>query len=143
MTTRLGGPHDLPAVVALESEIFGADAWTPVQVADEVEAEGHVLMVAERAGLVCGYGCIAIGGDDADLLRIAVTADARRSGVASEVLLALQDRATGATRMLLEVASDNLGAQAFYVAHGFAEIARRRRYYATGEDAVVMAHRLG
>ena len=57
---------------------------------------------------------------------------------------ALLDRAVprptadGAERMLLEVAADNPGALAFYGAAGFVEIARRRRYYRGGADAVVL-----
>ena len=40
--------------------------------------------------------------------------------------------------MLLEVRADNTGAQAFYAAHGYREIARRTRYYADGAAAVVL-----
>ena len=40
--------------------------------------------------------------------------------------------------MLLEVSARNTGALAFYGAEGFTEIARRRRYYRDGADAVVM-----
>ena len=41
-------------------------------------------------------------------------------------------------RMLLEVRADNTAALAFYAAEGFVEIARRRRYYRDGTDAVVL-----
>jgi ribosomal-protein-alanine N-acetyltransferase len=143
MTTRPAEERDMAAIAALESDIFGGDAWTPSQVADELGRPAHVLVVAEHDGVVRGYGCIATAGDVVDLLRIAVSVEFRRSGLASELLRALRDRAVGADRMLLEVASGNVPAQAFYAAHGFTEIARRRRYYATGEDAVVMAHPLG
>jgi ribosomal-protein-alanine N-acetyltransferase len=111
-------------------------------VADELATPMHVVVVAEQDGAVVGYGCISVAGDVADLLRIAVTPEARRSGIASGLLSALTDRAVGAERMLLEVASANRGARDFYAAHGYAEISRRQRYYATGEDAIVMARQL-
>ena len=44
----------------------------------------------------------------------------------------------GAERMLLEVRVDNDDARAFYAANGYAEIARRPRYYADGAAAVVL-----
>jgi len=145
MTTRPAQAPDVAAIAVLETDVFGRDAWSQAQVAEEVASPAHVVVVAERddGGAVIGYGCLSMAGDVADLLRIAVAPEFRRSGVASQVLRALHDRATGADRVLLEVASSNVGAQAFYAAHGYAEISRRRRYYASGDDAVVMAHPLG
>ena len=143
MTTRPAETPDVAAIATLESGIFGRDAWSRAQVADEVTSPAHIVVVAEHEGVVIGYGCISGAGDVADLLRIAVAPEFRRGGVASELLIALHDRAAGAERMLLEVASSNVGAQAFYAAHGYAEISRRRRYYASGDDAVVLAHPLG
>lgn len=143
MTVRPADARDVAVIADLETSIFGPDAWSGAQVADEAAAPGHVLLVAERDGVLVGYGCVAIAGDVADLLRIAVSPGFRRVGVASEILLALRGLVLDAERMLLEVASSNGGAQAFYAAHGYAEISRRRRYYASGDDAVVMAHPLG
>jgi ribosomal-protein-alanine N-acetyltransferase len=143
MSTRPADARDAAAIADLEAAIFGLDAWSPTQVMAEVESPAHVVLVAERDDVLAGYGCVAVAGDVADLLRIAVAPEFRRSGIASEVLLALHDRAPEANRMLLEVASSNLGAQAFYTTRGYVEISRRRRYYVTGDDAVVMAHPLG
>jgi ribosomal-protein-alanine acetyltransferase len=143
MTTRLAETPDVAALVALESGIFGRDAWSRAQVEDEVSSPTHVVVVAEHEDAVIGYGCSSVAGDVADLLRIAVVPEFRRCGVASQLLRALHERAAGADRMLLEVASSNVGAQEFYAVHGYAEISRRSRYYANGDDAVVMAHPLG
>jgi ribosomal-protein-alanine N-acetyltransferase len=143
MSPRTAETSDVAAIAALETAIFGRDAWSQAQVAGEVSSPAHVVVVAEREGTVIGYGCISVAGDIADLLRIAVAPGFRRFGVASQMLRALHDRAMGADRMLLEVASSNVDAQEFYAAHGYAEVSRRRRYYASGDDAVVMAHPLG
>jgi len=143
MSTRPAEPRDVAAIAALEAEIFGADAWSQTQVTDELEAQTHLVLVAEKGTTLVGYGCASVAGDVADLLRIAVSAEFRRSGFASEILFALHEGAAEADRMLLEVASSNVGAQAFYAAHGYVEISHRRRYYANGDDAVVLAHPLG
>ncbi len=56
------------------------------------------------------------------------------------MLAALRDIAgsRGCRRMLLEVAADNAGALEFYVAQGFADIHRRRGYYAGSVDGLVL-----
>jgi ribosomal-protein-alanine N-acetyltransferase len=45
--------------------------------------------------------------------------------------------------VLLEVRENNAGALAFYVARGFAEVDRRRRYYRDGATAIVLLRDLG
>jgi ribosomal-protein-alanine N-acetyltransferase len=47
-------------------------------------------------------------------------------------------RARGAAAMFLEVAAGNTPALALYAREGFAEVGRRRRYYADGADALVL-----
>jgi len=132
---------DADALALLERDAFGSDAWSPAQVEAELAGANRRVVVAEAGGRVVGYGAISVAGDVGDLTRIVVAAENRRSGVASSLLAALHDaaRAAGAVRMLLEVAESNSGALAFYRAHGYAEIARRRAYYAAGDDALVMA----
>jgi ribosomal-protein-alanine N-acetyltransferase len=44
----------------------------------------------------------------------------------------------GCTEVMLEVSTDNDAAQRLYQRAGFAEIARRRGYYRSGGDAVVL-----
>lgn len=51
-----------------------------------------------------------------------------------EAVLAL----SGVHRFLLEVAADNVVAQALYRKLGFSEYYRRRAYYRNGEDAIMM-----
>lgn len=132
---------DADALVLLERAAFGSDAWSPVQVEAELAGTSRRVVVAEEDGQVIGYGAVAVAGDVADLTRIVVAEAHRRSGVASTVLAALHEaaRQAGVARVLLEVAASNTGALAFYRAHGYVEISRRRAYYAPGDDALVMA----
>ena len=144
-TVRAATPDDLDAVVVLENDNLGADAWS-VGLLEEGLA-GRVptvhYLVAEVEGSVAGHAVTSLAGDIAELQRIAVTPSARRTGVASALLDASVALAAGADRMLLEVRADNAGALAFYAARGFVEVDRRPRYYKDGSTAVVMRLPLG
>ena len=86
-----------------------------------------------------GHAVASIVADIAELQRIAVDVDHRRTGLATELLDAVvsEARDQGADRLLLEVREDN-DAVAFYAARGFVEIDRRARYYRDGATAIVM-----
>ena len=136
---------DVPALTALEQEIFGADAWTAEQVAEEVDGEDRRVVVAEVDGRPVGYAMTRRSWDVLDLLRIAVLPDHRRDGVATRLLVETQalGRDDGAHRMLLEVSATNQAAVKFYAARDFVQIDRRTRYYKDGSDALVMRATLG
>lgn len=131
---------DAAAIAAIEREAFGDDAWSDALVDLELTAPGRVVVAAERDDALVGYASAAVIADVADLTRIAVRPDARRSGTARALLRTLLELSAerGAARMMLEVADTNEAALGFYAASGFAEIARRRDYYGRGVDAVVM-----
>lgn len=134
MTIRAATGADVAGLVALEVELFGVDAWSELTVTTSV-ARGTVLVAED--GELLGYVVLAGAGDVADLERIGVRPGHRRAGLASALLdAALRD--AGQDRVLLEVRADNASALAFYARAGFAEIARRRRYYRDGADAIVL-----
>lgn len=138
---------DLAAVVALERENLGADAWPEGLVAEGVTEQVPTVhyLVAEVDDEVVGHAVASIVAEVAELQRIAVDGAHRRTGLAGELLDAVVALALegGAERLLLEVREDNEGALAFYAARGFTEIARRRRYYGDGATAVVLEKPLG
>lgn len=131
---------DLAALSDIEQASFG-DAWTTALLAMELTAATRIVLVDDG---LRGYATAAVVDDVADLMRIAVLPEARRTGLGS----ALQDaiiervRSAGAQRILLEVAEDNDAALAFYRGSGWSEIGRRERYYPDGRDALVMERRL-
>ena len=131
MNVRPATATDVDALAALETDLFGADAWSPASVGAEVTARR--VLVADDGG-IAGYVVTLAAGDVLDLMRIAVRPDRRRHGLAH----ALLEAASTDRRMLLEVSERNAGAIAFYAAEGFTEIARRDRYYRDGSAAVVM-----
>jgi [ribosomal protein S18]-alanine N-acetyltransferase len=138
---RLATSADVDAVSALEVQLFGADAWSPPAVREELTGPRRFAVVACAPDVV-GYAVTMTAGDVVDLQRIAVHPDHRRSRVADR-LLARVVEAADVDRMLLEVSAANDAALAFYAAEGFTTIARRRRYYRDGTDALVLQRLLG
>ncbi|WP_166133809.1 GNAT family N-acetyltransferase [Nocardioides ochotonae] len=137
---------DLDAVADLEVDNLGADAWSPgliEQAITDEHASLHVWVAEDEAGAVVGHAVAAVV-DVTELQRISVAATHRRTGVATALLaevLRTAERA-GVERVVLEVREDNAGALAFYLAHGFTELARRRAYYRDGTTAIVLAREL-
>jgi len=143
---RAAQPLDAARIAALEVENLGDDAWSENLVFQGVSGTlpTVVYLVAEVDGEVVGYAAASIVADIAELQRIAVTPQRRRAGVAGQLLAGVlaAGRAQRADRVLLEVREDNAAALAFYAAHEFVEIDRRRRYYRDGTTAVVMRRAL-
>jgi len=144
---RIATADDTVWVTGLEQVALGADAWSPGLVADGIEGRVPTALYlvaaahsASAVGGVVGYAAASIVADIAELQRIAVAATHRRTGVASALLIGVEQEARSrhADRLLLEVREDNHGACAFYAARGFSEIDRRPRYYADGTTAVVL-----
>ncbi len=117
--------------------------WTAAEFADLLGARG-VFLIADPAGR--GFALGRVAGPEAELLTLVVAPEARRQGIARDLLgrFAAAARAQSATAGFLEVAASNGAARALYAAAGWRETGRRRGYYATpagaAEDAVVMAH---
>jgi [ribosomal protein S18]-alanine N-acetyltransferase len=133
---------DLPAVMALEEELFAPDTWTAAMYRDELAQTGtrHYL-VAEDGAHVVGYAGLIAYDDEAHIATIGVTRARQGEGLGAQLLdalLAEADRRRSPV-VLLEVRADNELAQGLYRRRGFAEVGRRRGYYQpSGEDAVVM-----
>ena len=139
---RAATADDCDAITALEASCQGTDAWSAWLVRDGVEGNLPTVryLVAEVDDQVVGYAVASFAGDIAELQRIGVTPQARRTGVATALVdeVVAEAPGAGADRLLLEVRDDNAGALAFYAARGFNEIDRRPRYYRDGTAAVVL-----
>ena len=134
---------DVDAIALSEADNLGADAWSHGLVEEGVAGRLPTVhyLVAEDDGRLVGHAVASVVADVAELQRIAVTEDLRRSGVAGLLLdevVALGVR-EGVDRVLLEVREDNRAALGFYAAHGFVELDRRPRYYRDGTTAVVLS----
>ena len=145
---RKMGKGDMPAIMALERELFPEDAWTPEMFAAEFAqpASRRLYLVAEEAAALIGYaGMMFTGGPQADVVTLAVDPAHWGAGTGTALLTALVDEAAsrGCAEVLLEVREDNPRARQLYLRHGFTEVGIRRGYYQpSGVDAVVMRKEL-
>lgn len=137
---RAGAPADLEAVVALERDGLGRDAWSAGLLAAGLAGTLPTVsyLVAEQDGAVLGHAVASCAGDVVELQRIAVHGEHRRRGIGDRLLRAVLDLAGPGERVLLEVREDNVAARAFYARAGFVELARRPRYFADGATALVL-----
>lgn len=130
---------DVEPVHALEARLFPDDAWSVEQFWGELAQPSRDYIVATEDDRLVAYGGTSTIATDADLQTIAVAEQAQGRGVATSLLRTLLDRAAqrGARRIVLEVRDDNHAAQSLYRRFGFAQIARRSRYYPDGSDALI------
>jgi ribosomal-protein-alanine N-acetyltransferase len=99
---------------------------------------GICLAAEDESGLV-GYLVCSRYEQVWHLMNVAVTAEHRRRGVASELIDRLFEEAGSEARYTLEVRVSNLAAIAMYERLGFRSAGRRRSYYHdNGEDALIM-----
>lgn len=91
-------------------------------------------------GPIVGHAGLWFTHDEAHVTNVAVHPDARRSGVATALMLALADESVrrDCAAWTLEVRVSSDGAQALYRNFGFVPAGVRKNYYENVEDAIVM-----
>ncbi len=141
LTLRAATEADLDAIWAIESAVFGAEAWSRDLMRDELTADLRCyLVLVNEAGAIVGYGGLLAVGTEGDIQTIALSPDARGAGQGRRLMNALLDAADerGVNEVFLEVRADNPVARTLYASLGFEEIGVRPRYYQPeGVDAVV------
>lgn len=143
---RPATPGDLDAIWAIESAVFGAEAWSRDMMREELTgAHRCYLVLVDGEGAVRGYGGLLAVGADGDIQTIAIDPSVRGAGNGRRLMNALLDEAAsrGVREVFLEVRADNPVARALYDSLGFREIAVRPRYYRPdGIDAIVQRLRM-
>ncbi|UOQ57990.1 ribosomal protein S18-alanine N-acetyltransferase [Leucobacter allii] len=134
---------DLDAIWRIETEVFGAEAWSRAMMREELTAEHrcYLALAAEESGELLGYAGLLVVGAEADVQTIAIAEPERGGGAGRRLMetLLAEAVARGAREVFLEVRADNPVAQSLYASLGFAEIGVRPKYYQPeGVDAVVM-----
>lgn len=136
----LNGGH-LDGMEELERQCF-SDPWSRKTLEVLLEdPHAYGLAAVDGAGTLLGYASLHVVLDEGHINNIAVHPAMRRQGVATALLLALRQYslAQNLAFLTLEVRDSNLGAKALYAGQGFAEVGRRRGYYAhPKEDAIIM-----
>jgi ribosomal-protein-alanine N-acetyltransferase len=135
MTPRLFDPStdDAAALAALHAASF-SDSWTAQAIRELFAGPGVFAF-----HLPDGFILARTAGDEAEILTLAVTPKARRQGAGRSLIRAAarHARKLGASSLFLEVAANNIAAQALYQDQGFVAVGRRKAYYGT-QDADVL-----
>lgn len=137
---------DLPEVLAIERAVFPTP-WPESVFLHELRYNRCATMVvahlADRRlypGVV-GYAGFWSVASEMHITTLAVDPDFQGRGIARRLMDHCFERARelGCTEATLEVRPSNVAAQRLYVSYGFTLTGRRRRYYADGEDALIMS----
>lgn len=143
MIIREWTKEDIPVIADMERRCFH-DAWTEEMLSDTLRYPIYNCFLAEEGGQVCGYCCLIVVCEDAEVGNIAVDTPFRGKGIGKALMEAMHQRAKekGATQSFLEVRVSNANAIALYKKFGYESYGIRARYYEDGEDAMVMKRAL-
>jgi ribosomal-protein-alanine N-acetyltransferase len=137
----------LDEVLHVEQRSY-AFPWTRGNFVDSLAACHWMRVIRDGNGALAAYIVAMPGVDEMHLLNITVEPGARRRGLATRLLVALEAECIrrDAKTLWLEVRPGNAEALSLYLARGFVEVARRRGYYPAArgarEDAIVMSRSL-
>ncbi len=140
MEIRRAKKEDLPAIAALERELFplGADEAALERMRSD---PAFVLLCAADGAALEGYAYFQSVLDEGYVGDLAVRAGARRAGVGTALVEAMcaEARRRDLSFLTLEVRGSNLSARRLYERCGFEVVGLRKNYYEKPtEDAVLM-----
>lgn len=140
-------PEDFEVLWRMDQECFPSGiAYSRRELSVYIRRRGaFTLIAADTAnGAIAGF-IVAYGGVAGHIITIDVATSARRSGVGSLLLRAVEAClfSAGTRAVSLETAVDNVAALSFYKRHGYNVVRTWPRYYSNGVDALVMRKELG
>lgn len=136
---------DLEALYFIEKSSYLAPWPRAIIQADLTTMRNNIVyLCAEWRDVMCGFSAFSRKRRTLRIMNLAVLPEYRRQGVASQLLIAIEEMARlwGCKEMTLEVRESNYGAQALYARFGFYKVRRLERYYSDGEAAFLMKARL-
>ena len=142
---RGAGPGDLPEMMRIERASFPTP-WTVSMYFKEMVREQAVFLAAMAGPRLAGYACGWSVEDEGHLLKIAVDEEFRRQAIGRTLMAAMEAefQARAVREIWLEARERNLAGKSFYLALGYSEMGRRKKYYSdTDEDALLMMKRIG
>ena len=137
---------DLPAVLAIEVDLFPIDAWTEELFLGELAevSNSRDVAVAILDSEIVGYASFRYVGKQGDVNTVAVSRDQQGKGIGTALMNWLESQATlrNVREIFLEVRSDNEAAMKMYASRGYERIDVRRNYYGNTIDANIMRKRV-
>ena len=130
---RKNKPPMFDEIANLHKKCFPNKPWAASDFAD-LKKSGCEIIASDNGFIV--YRAVA---DEAEIITIGVSPDARRNGIAAAMLGIAEHelKKLNIKKIFLEVAQDNAPARALYAAAGYREIGVRPKYY-DGIDAILM-----
>jgi ribosomal protein S18 acetylase RimI-like enzyme len=133
---RYANAKDVDVIYGLEN-LFGDEGYSRELILSSLVDENmyNVLIFVDEA--VKGYLTASRVFDESELMKIIITEDARRCGLASMLMdLYLKDmQKMGVLNLYLEVRSNNIPAKKLYEKFNYNKIYQREKYYSDGVDA--------
>jgi ribosomal-protein-alanine N-acetyltransferase len=132
------GPLHATALSAIHARAFSsAECWDERIIAGQLSQPGVFGLIDPSGGMILAR----LAADEAEILTVAVVPERRQQGVGGRLVnaAATEARTRGAARLILEVSTRNPAARGLYQRLGFAQVGRRRAYYADGSDALIMS----
>ena len=139
MIVRLAENKDLQAIANLERACF-VEPWSTGQLAGSFARTDFCALVVEIDGEIAGYICGTTLFETAEIARVAVDKNRRRTGLGGKLLdgfLAFV-KSKGAECVFLEVRVSNRPAIGLYESRAFSPLRVRLKYYGDGEDGLEM-----
>lgn len=134
--------RDLRAIMDLERRCFLKDAWPWMDVLAALTFPRTVRIKAEIDDIVAGF----VIGDQRRkigwIASIGVLPNVRRQGIGA-LLLAACERELRTPIIRLILRPSNHSARSLYLKSGYVEVEIKRRYYAGGEDGLIMERVIG
>jgi ribosomal-protein-alanine N-acetyltransferase len=136
-------PADATVMSAIHATCF-SPPWDEAAMAQFLASPGVLCLMGAAAEVMATPAGLLIArraADEAELLTLAVTPPCRRTGLGRALLKqAIGDlRASGATRLFLEVDESNEAALALYRPFGARPVGRRPAYYKSGANALIFS----
>ena len=138
MIMRSWTKKDIDQIARIEAFSF-RDPWTKGNLLDVLKYPYYHSFLAEEGGQVCGYGCMIVMFENAEIANIAVASPYRGRGLGRAILERMHytAKSLGAERCILEVRVSNETAIRLYEKCGYTAYGIRERYYGN-EDALLM-----
>ena len=129
------------AGVAEIEKVCFSTPWSEDGIRSEISNPNARFFVAVSSGTVIGYAGMHIVCGECYIANVAVLPEYRQSGVASALLMKLEETAVSENGefITLEVRQSNDKAIRLYSKHGYSQVGIRKNYYSRPtEDAVLM-----
>lgn len=128
--------EDLDKIFEISCQLFD---WKKSQLEECLKDENTIFLLKKQEKQVFGFLIAQNLVDSFNILLIATKTDCQKTGIGTRLLKELEDVAKKQKieKIWLEVKNTNSNAIKFYEKQNFKLIATRKKYYKTGEDALI------